>query len=153
MMNKHDSVVMRPHKTHPQGVPRAACLYIGYYILNYLLRIIISPIVGSFPILMIIPAIGYIVGVSGIYYLRHTYIITKKPPHLTENKSPVDCGGRGVRLGQLCYQLVAPLSCGSIISPIIIRRHHLREQHHSQAPPTRGGPPVYLAPLSAWCLL
>ena len=80
VVDKGYSMVSCVGEFHPESVPWAVCFYIGYNILNYLLRIIISPIVGPFPILMVVFAVSNVVRVCGIYYPCHISIITKRQP-------------------------------------------------------------------------
>ena len=80
VVDKGYGMVSCVSKLHTESVPWAICIYIRYDIFDYLLRIIIGPIVSPFSILMIIFTIGYIVWVCGVYYPCHITIITKRQP-------------------------------------------------------------------------
>lgn len=82
VVDKGYSMVSCVGEFHTKSVPWAVCFYIRYDVLDYLLRIIIGPIVSSFPILMVIFAVSNIVRVCGVYYSGHIFIITKEPPRM-----------------------------------------------------------------------
>lgn len=67
-------------EAHPKRVPRSVGYYIRNNIFDYLLRVIISTIKVAFIPLMMYFTVGYVVGVRGIYYPRHTFIISKNTP-------------------------------------------------------------------------
>lgn len=77
MVYEHDSMVIGMEKAHPQRIPRPVGLHVRYDIFDYLLRIIIGTIKMPLVVLMVHFAVGYIVRVGGVYYPRHTFIITK----------------------------------------------------------------------------